>query len=146
MVTMNPDGTVAVQENTPTNPEDYENDYEEEEDTEETTQGEVITPTPEGNTPSGDENNNKPTKHVTINAPEKEQRPELRKQESEKFIFEDKIYAVNMLALQAEEFLQWLYHKFGETIPGLDDNGLKSKIRINISHYFMVIIFDLPNK
>lgn len=43
----------------------------------------------------------------------------------------DKIYTLNMVALQAEEFFQWAHHEFGE-VPGLDEASMRDKIRICI--------------
>lgn len=64
----------------------------------------------------------------------------LRREKSESMVIKDKLYGLNVVALQAEELLQWLFHQFGETIPGLDEVGLQNKIQMirMIPHHISV--------
>jgi len=124
MMTMvrNQDGTVSVVEDTPYSADGSDTD--------------------EGTTPKGEAGNTPASAPPSPSAPEiqssenasnnnnnNNNNSELKKQASSTAI-KDKIYAINMLALQAEEFLQWLYHQFGEAIPGLDDAGLRRKVQM----------------
>jgi len=81
-------------------------------------------------------------RRVRIQAPSDPQlpHPQLVKELSDSKMLKDKIYTLNVLALQAEEFIQWLYHQFGESIPGLDEISMRNKIQMirMIPHHIAV--------